>query len=297
MTPDQTPDQMPSQWQCLLHNLGAWQGSFTRFSPQGVQQEDVPSLVTLAELEDNRRIQQTIQQFSATGEVIYDRVLEYASLNRSILFFENGAFSQGSIQAGALTAFGAELGLIAGNRRLRMVQQFDQNQLAQLTLIREQRQEQQIGEQLASEPQPRQERPPLTPSQLVGTWAGEAVTLYPDWRNPTRSSTRLVVSVEGEQLVQHLSTPEISFTSAARIEDTRLKFEQGQYPVQVLLLPDGASANTPLTLPQRLPFFLEAGWLLEDHLRQRMIRSYDAQGEWVSLTLVTERKISSEQKV
>lgn len=26
---------MRSQWECLLENLGEWQGSFTRFSPQG----------------------------------------------------------------------------------------------------------------------------------------------------------------------------------------------------------------------------------------------------------------------
>ncbi|MDJ0549650.1 MAG: DUF3598 family protein, partial [Microcystis sp. M49637_WE12] len=26
---------MLSQWECLLKNLGQWQGSFTRLSPQG----------------------------------------------------------------------------------------------------------------------------------------------------------------------------------------------------------------------------------------------------------------------
>lgn len=270
----------PSQWQCLLQNLGAWQGSFTRFSAAGIRQEDIPSLVTLEGLNDNRTVRQTIQQFSATGELIYDRVLEYSTVNRSTLFFTNGAFSQGSLQFGLFSEFGAELGLMAGDRRLRVVQQFDKaSQLAQLTLIREHRQ-----------PTPKSERPVLTVPQLLGTWQGEATTLYPDWRK-VQYSTRLTVALEGDRLVQHLSTPELQFTSTAEIAANRLLFDQGKYPIQVLLLPDGASSNTPLSIPRGLPFFLEAGWLIQANVRQRMIRSYDAQGEWVSLTLINEQKI------
>ncbi|MGD1897244.1 MAG: hypothetical protein ACFB16_09880, partial [Phormidesmis sp.] len=36
--------------------------------------------------------------------------------------------------------------------------------------------------------------------------------------------------------------------------------------------------------------FLEVGWLIDRHTRQRLIRRYDAEGAWVSLTLVTEQK-------
>lgn len=269
----------PSQWQCLLQNLGVWQGSFTRFSAEGVQQEDVPSVVTLEGLNDNRTVRQTIRQFSGSGEVIYDRVLEYSTLNRSTLFFEDGAFSQGSSQFGLFSEFGAELGFMAGDRRLRLVQLFDKaSQLAKLTLIREHRAQ-----------TPAAERPALTLPQLLGTWDGESTTLYPDWRI-AQSSTRLSIAIEGDRLVQHLSAPEVQFSSTARIEPTRLLFDQGNYPIQVLLLPDGASSNTPLSIPRGLPFFLEAGGLIQANLRQRMIRSYDAQGGWVSLTLITERK-------
>lgn len=272
-----------SQWACLLQNLGTWQGSFTHLSPQGVIQDDIPSLVTLEGLNDNRTIRQTIQQFSLAGEAIYNRVLEYSSLNRSTLFFENGAFSQGSIQYGPFAEFGAELGLIEGERRLRLVQQFDkESNLAKLTLIREHRQG---ASQL--------EQPALTPQQLVGEWQGEAVTLYPDWRNPTRYSTRLSVKVEGNQLHQRLSTSEMELTSTAQINGSVLQFEQGRYPLQILLLPGGASANTPLTIPRGQPFLLEAGWLIREDLRHRLIRSYDARGEWISLTLVIEQKTSS----
>ncbi len=57
------------------------------------------------------------------------------------------------------------------------------------------------------------------------------------------------------------------------------------------MLPDGASATSPLKVQLRQPLFLEAGWLIQPNMRQRMIRSYNDKGEWVSLTLVTEEKV------
>lgn len=271
-----------SQWQCLLLNLGTWQGSFTRLSSQGEIAEDIPSIVTLEGLNGHQTIRQTIQHFSPDGEPTYNKELEYSTLGRSVLFFENGAFSQGSLQFAPFAEFGAEMGFIQGDRRLRLVELFDQEgNLASLTLIREHRQH-----------TPRTDRPPLTIEQLLGTWQGEVVTIYPDWRNPTRSSSTLAIWREGDRLHQRLSTAQIELASSARIERDRLLFDQGRTPMQVLLLPDGASANTPLSIPKGQPFLLEAGWLVTDTLRQRMIRSYDDKGGWLSLTLVTEQKIS-----
>lgn len=265
-----------------MRNLGAWQGSFTRLSPQGEIHEDIPTIITLEGLNDGQTVRQTIQHFSpSTGEVVQNKVLEYSSLNRSILFFENGAFSQGSIQFGPFAEFGAELGFINGDRRLRLVQMFGRDSdLSGLTLIRERQMNSQAPERL-----------PLTLEMLVGNWQGEAVTLYPDWRSPDRYSTTLSLELYGATLTQHLTTPKVELTSKAKVDGSILYFEEGNYPVQVLLLPDGASCTTPLTIPRRTPFFLEAGWLIEDNLRQRLIRRYDAQGGWSSLTLVTERKI------
>jgi hypothetical protein len=78
------------------------------------------------------------------------------------------------------------LGLIEGDRRLRLVQLFNKDsQLAQLTLIRE---------KLADTEAP--ERPPLTLEQLLGEWQGEAVTIYPDWRSPDIYPTRLEIQHE-----------------------------------------------------------------------------------------------------
>lgn len=273
-------DRLPSQWDRLLCNLGAWEGSFTRLSPQGQELENIPTLVTLAGMNDNQTIRQTIQHFSTeTGEIVQHKVLEYSSLSRSILFFENGAFSQGSIQFSPVDDFGAELGFINGDRRLRLVQLFKDNHFSSITLIREHRQH-----------TPAAEQPPLSVEMLQGIWQGEAVTLYPDWRPADSYSTTLTVHLEGNRLHQRLTAPQVELASTALINGSILQFDQGSYPVQVLLLPDGASCNTPLTIPRGKPFFLEAGWLITSHLRQRMIRQYDAQGAWTSLTLITERK-------
>lgn len=84
-----------------------------------------------------------------------------------------------------------------------------------------------------------------------------------------------------------------TISSRARIDGSILHFDQNsQNPVQVLLLPNGASSTSPLKIQLRQPFFLEVGWLQQPDLRQRLIRRYNDKGEWSSLTLVTERKIS-----
>lgn len=270
------------QWDRLLLNLGAWQGSFTRLKIDGTIAQDIPSLVTLEGLNSNQTIRQTIQHFSTdNGNLEKNQVLEYSSLNRNTLFFPDGAFSQGSLQFGPFSEFGAEFGFIQGDRRLRLVQLFNQNgQFSSITLIREHRQH-----------TPFTERQPLNLSSLLGKWEGEAITLYPDWRSPDQYATTLSIWQEGDRLHQRLATEQMELVSSAAIENSRLLFNQGVHPYQVLLLPDGASCNTPLAIPKGKPFLLEAGWLFEENLRQRMIRRYDAQGGWQSLTLVTERRV------
>jgi hypothetical protein len=275
--------ELASQWDNFLLNLGVWQGSFTRISPQGEIESDTPTVVSLEGLDNNRTVKQVVQRFPQnTDEIPAPLVLQYSSLNRSILFFNNGAFSTGAMQFGPFSEFGAEFGFIVGDRRLRLVELFDQNaNFASMTLIREYRENTNTPE-----------RPPLTLDQLLGEWQGEAVTIYPDWRSPDVSSTRLSLRREGNSLSQSLSAENFSFTSTAEIQGSRLLFNQGSMPMQILLLPDGASCNTPLTIPLRQPFFLEAGWLIDPSHRQRLIRRYDAQGGWDSLTLVTEEKVA-----
>lgn len=279
--------ELASQWDNFLLNLGVWQGSFTRISPQGEIQSDTPTVVRLEGLDNNRTVKQVVERFPQnTDEIPPPLVLQYSSLNRSILFFNNGAFSTGSMQFGPFSEFGAEFGFIVGDRRLRLVELFDRNaNFASMTLIREYRENTNTPE-----------RPPLTLDQLLGDWEGEAVTIYPDWRSPDVSSTRLSLRRQGDNLSTSLSiemsAENFSFTSTTEIQGSRLLFNQGSMPMQILLLPDGASCNTPLSIPMRQPFFLEAGWLLDDRRRQRLIRRYDDRGGWDSLTLVTEEKVA-----
>jgi hypothetical protein len=274
---------MKSQWECLLENLGEWQGSFTQLSAQGQPKADIPTVVTLHAIHDNKTVQQQIVRQTVPPQ---ETQLEYSTLGRGVLFFEDGAFSQGSIQRAPFSEFGAEFGFIAGDRRLRLVQLFNtSSQLDQFTLIREHR----AGTPVAS-------RPPLQIEDLLGVWQGQAVTQYPDWRNPTQMPTRLEIQRQGDRLLQSLTlgsndSPMATITSEGVIEaGDRILFRQGNQPVQVLLLPDGASATAPLQTQPGVGFFLEASWLMHPHLRQRMIRTYSDKGEWVGLTLVSEQK-------
>lgn len=281
---------MRSQWDCLLQNSGVWVGSFTQFSPQGTQLNDTPTVVSLTPSGDRRSMRQVVRRLTQPPQ---DLVLEYSTLARGVLFLENGAFSQGAIQYGPFSEFGAELGLIEtypdgtlGDRRLRMAQLFNKaSELAQITLIREHREG-------TTPPQ----SPPLTVEALLGEWHGTATTVYPDWREPTTLTSTLRLHRDGpDRLTQHLTFGPNgrSLTSTATINGPSLIFDQGTPPVQVLLLPDGASATTPRQIVSRQPFFLELGWLLQPDLRQRLIRAYDSSGEWSSLTLVTERKVTA----
>lgn len=281
---------MRSQWECLLQNLGEWHGSFTCFSAQGELLEDTPTIVSLEGLKDNQTIRQTVRHLPPSNSggaalEVQDQVLEYSSLAEDILFFENGAFSQGSIQVTPGSEFGAELELIDGDRRLRLIQEFDQTGcLDRLTLMREKR----AGATTV-------ERPPLSVDDLLGEWRGEAVKLYASGRSPDTYPTSLRFDKNSSgQLTQQIAInqgPEThNIQSTARTEGSSLYFDGGPQPYQVMLLPDGISSSFPQQVKEVGRLFLEVGWLLQPDLRQRLIRSYNDQGEWIALTLVTERK-------
>jgi hypothetical protein len=268
---------MKSQWECFLENLGVWEGSFTNFSPQGTLVNDTPSRLCLEKLNGSQTVRLTLTR---SGR---DLVREFNSVGGGLLFFENGSFSEGLIQIGPFSEFGGELAFVHENRRLRLVQLFDRTgNLSGLTLIRE---------HLAGTPAA--ERPPLQLNDLLGEWQGEAVTIYRDLRSPDTYSTTLKLQLDNAgRLIQSTSFAERTITSSATIKGSIVLFDENpEKQIQVLFLPDGASATSPLKVQLRQPLFLEAGWLIEPNLRQRMIRSYNDKGEWVSLTLVTEQRV------
>ncbi|WP_202225380.1 DUF3598 family protein [Okeania sp. KiyG1] len=282
---------MKTQWENFLQNLGEWHGSFTQISAQGEIVEDTPSILILESLdEQNKTVRLTLRRFTSSGDSsqqkVNELVREYQTLGKDIMFFEDGAFSQGSIQISPISINGAEFGFIHQNRRLRLVELFNQDgSFKTLTLIREKR----AGTNAL-------ENTNLTVDALLGKWQGEAITIYPDLRKPDIYPTEMELKIENTGRLFHQITFGNSnqkiITSTAIIEGSILHFDQGSQPVKVLLLPDGASATLPIKVELRKPIFFEAGWLIKPDLRQRLIRTYNDKGEWVSLTLVTEHKIN-----
>ena len=133
---------MVSQWENFLQNLGEWHGSFTKLSPRGEVLQDTPSIISLEGLNNNKTVRLKLRRFSpnpsGVGEPeVSELVREYhQSLGRDILFFENGAFCQGTIQLAPYCECGAEFGFIYNYRRLRFVQLYNTDgNLSNLTLF------------------------------------------------------------------------------------------------------------------------------------------------------------------
>jgi hypothetical protein len=275
---------MTINWENFLKNLGEWRGSFTKISTNGEILNSIPSILNLDADDNNQRVVFRIRRFDDSGYdslPIQDYQQEYTSIGRHNIFFNTGSFCKGTLQLAPFTEFGAEYGFVDGDRRSRLVQLFDQQgKFSDLTLIREFR----SGTEA-------KERPPLTVSQLIGNWSGKAHTFYSDLRPSETFSTNLEIKLTGNNhLEQKLSFGSQTISSIAKIENNKLIFNAEENTREILLLPDGISSNIPLQLPRRKPFILEAGWLVRENERQRLIRNYNEKGEWVSSTHVIEIK-------
>lgn len=268
----------PNQWNGLLKNVGKWEGSFTRMDLDGKVLEDMPTLIQIEALGENT-VRQINRYYHPDNSLKSEKEFIIASLSQGLLFFDNGAFSQGSMQLAPFAEFGGEFGLIHENRRLRMVLLYNNdNQFSRFTLIREQLVE--------SGAQP---SPDLSVDALLGEWQGEAVQIDQNHFDVQTYATRLVVKKEGSRIVQDMQTATFQMTSSAEMVGTRLDFGK----VQVRLLPSGASCVCPTVAEIGKPFFLEIGWLIAPDLRQRITRNFNGKGEWTGVTWITERKINS----
>lgn len=278
---------MTNNWENFLKNVGEWRGSFTKISPNGEILTSTSSILNLEAFDNHQAVLFRLRRFDASGydsSPIQDYQQEYRSLAKENIFFNTGAFSKGTLQLAPFTEFGAEYGFIDENRRSRLVQLFDkQGNFTDLTLIREFR----SGTDA-------KERPPLTVSQLIGKWEGKVHTVYADLRpSATESSGLEIKEIDNGYLEQTLSFAGNNITSKAKIAGNKLIFEKEGNIREILLLPDGISSNIPVKLELRKPFFVEAGWLVTDNERQRLIRTYNEKGEWISSTHVVELKIKN----
>lgn len=276
---------MENNWRNFLKNLGEWQGSFTTLSLEGEVLNSIPSILNLEASEDNTLVRFRLRRFGPGGyedPPTSDYSQEYSSLGQQVVFFATGAFSKGSLQLAPFSEFAAEYGFVSDNRRLRLVQLYNPDgALSSLILIREFRRDTEAHE-----------RPPLTVDQLLGHWQGTASTVYANWQPSDTYTTHLEIKqIDPNHLQQVLLFNDQRLTSTARIKANSLIFEEGSIPRKILLLPDGTSSNTPLQLKLRQPFFVELGWLVTPNERQRLIRSYNDKGEWISATHVIESKV------
>ncbi|MCP9928240.1 DUF3598 family protein [Cyanobium sp. CH-040] len=275
---------MASQWQNFQRNLGAWRGSFTDVDAHGQPLDATPSLLTLSSAEDGRVVHFRLQRFGGeepSAPPTQDIAQEYRTLGRQVVFFDDGCFCKGSLQLAPATRFGAEYGFIAGDRRHRLVQLFaEDGGFDALVLIRE------FRDGSAAE-----ERPPLSPGQLSGSWEGQAATIEADWPEPTLQQVRIRVDQsDGGQCL----TVETDLGGACTAVRARRQGascfacapEAGQ-PARLLLLPDGGFSLTPLQVSHRQAFSVEAGWLQSADRWLRLIRRYGPSGEWLSATLIT----------
>lgn len=277
---------MSSQWDNFLKNLGTWRGSFAGMNLDGEISDEVPSILKLSLANGNRdKVDFTLRRFGNGGydsEPTSNMATEFTGLGRHTVFFETGSFSKGSMCLSSISPFIAEFGLIEGDRRLRMVQMYDDNfQFNKLVFIREFR-----------EGTEAQERPLLTIEQLLGTWESEYYIYTPDFEPPKINQSRMILQKEGDFLHCKLEMEHHSFNSKGEIAGNKILFREGSMPRQLTLLPDGGSINVPPRLEQKKAFFVEAGWLVSDNIRHRIMRNFNAQGEWESSTLIIEKRVN-----
>lgn len=275
---------MKSQWECVLENLGEWVGSFTTVNDRGELIEDIPSVIELTGVRDDRAIHLVLKRFytlpNSTERYAKEVVWDFSTPpGIGAIYFDTGAFSSGAwaVTAGVKTI--AEFSLRAGDRRFRMIQTFDLNQrLDRVTFVREQ-------QQGTTAP----ERPQLQISDLLGSWSGTTTTFVADDRVPTITTTESTFtasnsgyrSAENGEFVDSIA---IGDPSTVRI----LQFSQSGQAYEMLLLPDGGYTTNPREIRLGDPFDLEIGWVHQTGQRQRLVRRYDGAGKWASTSFVVD---------
>jgi Domain of unknown function (DUF3598) len=275
---------MKSQWECVLENLGEWVGSFTTVTAQGELIEDIPSIINLTSVRDNQAIHLVLKRFYAlpnsTERYAKEVVWDFSTPpGVGAIYFDTGAFSSGAwaVTVGVKTI--AEFSLRAGDRRFRMIQTFDINQLLdRVTFVREQ-------QQGTTAP----ERPQLQIADLLGSWSGTMTTFAADDLVPTITTTQstFTASHSGYQLAENgelLDSIAIGDPPTARI----LQFSRSGQAYEMLLLPDGGYSTTPIEIRLGHAFDLEIGWVHQTGQRQRLVRRYDGAGKWASTSFLVD---------
>jgi Domain of unknown function (DUF3598) len=282
---------LKTQWECVLENLGEWQGSFTRLSPTGEELEDIPSLISLTGVDENRlstgqatpTIHLSLTRHYPDAEGILqpqEMAFDFSEPSPGAIFFETGAFSEGSISWRTGAPGGAEFAFKHEDRRLRSIPQYDlDGKFFRLTLIREGR----VGTNAP-------ERPPLELAGWLGVWQGEAVTRYFGNTRVSESPTVQTVALNDDRTVSVSRSIDSQVTESTLTIDPSTSTRLTNQSTQVILLPDAAYVMCPTQFQPGVAIELEVGWSIEPNLRQRLIRTYTDRGDWLSLTFITESR-------
>ena len=283
---------MKPQWQCIKQNIGTWKGSFTKFSPDGEQIKDTPSVLTLEETEADKTMQLTLERWPEDGTAdVTERSFSAPGPAPYVYFFETGAFSQGSAQWRAFSQFGAEMSLKVGDRRSRFVIMYrstpeNTTEIEYVTLIRET----QAGGTQFTEAD-------MTPEQMQGTWTGTSTVLFATMEPPTTGTSQWTLE-DATRSCSHSFNEQSNTLSLTRTTSSNrsphqpLKLE-GELDYQLMPLPNGTYCLLPHQIKKDTAFQIEVGWLRENGDRSRLIRYYDNRGVWMISALIEDRLSSS----
>ncbi len=250
---------MTTQRQCLALHLGEWHGLFSEYRPTAHGWELVGqkrSLITFEAL-DLGAIRQTNAYYPLQGSPTPEsrQSWVYQDFSPGLRFFPDGSFSNGRLQLAPFGDFAVEQGFLWGDRKARVVQQWDpQGRLVGVTVILERR-----GQAL----EPAADFPSLTNKQL-------GAALQKRWRGIAQSFSA------ADSL---LSETYVDLSEWASLWDP---------------LPGGLWITGPDPLPiptlhRDRHFCVSLGWFPEGpegrHLL-RLVRDYDERGAWQRVTLM-----------
>ncbi|MEL7086180.1 MAG: DUF3598 family protein [Cyanobacteria bacterium J06597_1] len=271
---------MSDIWENFFKNSGVWKGCFNRFTPGGKLVSVTPSCLTLARSGDTSASFQIVRY--PEGKAAEEFKTEFSSINRSSIFFPDGSFSKGSMQLSPFSEFVAELSLTLPSERLRLVQAFQPGGGGDyLVLIQETREG---CEQI--------QRPRVSFDRLCGLWRGQAMTYLNNWfaLDPVDTESKLERLPSGQWLYSWQVGSDRG-QAQARLDGSRLLFEQDGQPYQLLLLPYGGASLCPIAIQRHAPFRCELMFFVDSTIRLRIIRRYLSDGSWVDQSLIREEKI------
>ena len=276
------------QWGYIRKNIGEWRGAFIQFSPEADQIAETPSVLTLEEDSLDQHMTLTLTR-TPTGKPPHtmQRDLGYPGVAPYICFFPTGAFSQGATYRRPWSSFGSEFSLLSENRRMRLVQLYNgtasgEHTLDYVTLIPEYRSPETGYPEAVTDS--------LDVDMLLGTWKGHYLYLPATMDSPRIGESCAQTQRVGDDLVLSLAA-EIETANKQRfVQVDRQRWQAVDQPLQLWLLPGGVSCTVYPQLPRQQGARLELCWYLSASQRQRIVREYDAEGNWISTSLSVETR-------